>query len=83
MYDLKCPKDLFILLPQEMEIAEVKGLAFKLDNVAKKKLVMDLMTDIARENTLDLDLEWLSTFYDVIDDASKGKYALNRKKHEN
>jgi hypothetical protein len=80
MYDLGNPVDLFTLLPQEMEIAEVKAMSGNLDGVAKKKIVMEIVLNIAKENNVDINEDLLNVFIDTIDAASKGKYALNKKK---
>lgn len=78
MYDISNFVDLLTLIPQEMEIAEAKGLAYNLDGKDKKKLVVDTLLKIAKESSVELDSELLSVFIDTINLASKGKYALNK-----
>lgn len=80
LYDLEDPKDLFVLIPQEMEVAEIKGMANDWDGLQKKQTVMHIIMSIAVENGIDLDAETLGTFIDIINNASKGKYALNKVK---
>jgi hypothetical protein len=84
LYDISIPADLFTVLPQEMETMEIKGLAKDLDGPAKKQAVMDIMVGIANKSPLCLNettfKETLSVFIDVINSASKGKYALNKDK---
>jgi hypothetical protein len=78
LYDLNNPEDLFIIIPQEMEVMEVKGIALGYNGAKKKKLVIDVITKIAKENSIKLNQKTLSTFIDTINTASKGKYALNK-----
>ena len=78
LYDLKDPKDLFTILPQEMELMEAMGMAQNLDGPAKKQAVLDVILGIAKVNNIELDENVLSVFIDIINDASKGKYALNK-----
>jgi hypothetical protein len=78
LYDLKDPKDLFTILPQEMELMEAMAMAQGLDGTAKKKAVMDVILDIAKVNNVELNRDIISVFIDIINDASKGKYALNK-----
>lgn len=80
MYDLTNPIDLFTILPQEMEIAEIKGIISNLDGPTRKALVIKVIVDIAKENSIEIDEDILSVFIDVINSASKGEYALNKKK---
>ena len=78
LYDLDDPSDLFTILPQEMEMAEVFGFISELTGEEKKVKVMDLLLDLAAVNNIELDENTLSVFIDVICDVSKGKYALNK-----
>lgn len=78
LYDLEDPKDLFTILPQEMELMEAMGMAQGLDGAAKKSAVMDVILGIAKVNNVELNEDTLSVFIDIINDASKGKYALNK-----
>ena len=80
LYDLSNPVDLFTLIPQEMEIMEVKGMATGIDGATKKEDVLSTIISIAKENNVELDKELVSAFIDVINAASKGKYALNKVK---
>jgi hypothetical protein len=78
LYDLSNPADLFTIIPQEMEVMEVKGFANNLDGPAKKSAVISIISEIAAKSGIDFDTETLSVFIDVINAASKGKYALNK-----
>lgn len=81
LYDLSKPEDLFTLFPQEMEVMEVKALAKGLNEEDKKKAVIKTILEIAKKQKLQniqLSEELLSTFFDIINNASKGKYALNK-----
>lgn len=82
MYDLKSPKDLFTLLPQEMEVAEAHAMAFKWTDEAKKKRVIETIMGVAKESNINIAEEWISVFYDVINDASKGRYAINKEQND-
>lgn len=82
MYDLKSPKDLFTLLPQEMEVAEAHAMAFKWTEEAKKKKVLETIMGVAKESNIDIAEDLVSVFYDVINDASKGRYAINKEHHD-
>jgi hypothetical protein len=78
LYDLSSAADLFTLLPQEMEVMEIKGKANDLDGHTKKSEVMSIISEIAAKSGVEIDTETLSVFIDVINAASKGKYALNK-----
>jgi len=79
LYDLKKPEDLFMILPQEMESAEVRAKAYDDETgPAKKQAVMDILLGIAKQNSIRLNKKLLSVFIDVVIDASKGRYALNK-----
>lgn len=78
LYDLSNPEDLFTLIPQEMEVAEIKGMTYGWDGDTKKSVVMTTIMEIAVANNVDITAETLSAFIDVINAASKGKYALNK-----
>lgn len=78
LYNLSLPSDLFTLLPQEMEVMEIKGKANGLDGLSKKCEVISIISEIAAKSGVELDTETLSVFIDVINAASKGKYALNK-----
>jgi len=79
LYDLCDPTDLFILLPQIMESAEVRAKAYDVEGgPEKKKAVMDVILGIAKQNSIRIENDLLSVFIDVIADASKGRYALNK-----
>lgn len=82
IYNLNDPKDLFTLLPQEMEIAEVKAMCNNLTGAEKKQMVLEVMDKIARNSSIELDLDLMGTFIDIIADASKGRYALNKVKDD-
>ena len=82
MYNLNDPADLFTLLPQEMEIAEVKALCDNLDGKTKKEMVIEIIDQIAKENSIVLDKNLLGVFIDTIITASKGHYALNKVKND-
>jgi hypothetical protein len=82
MYDISNPKDLFTLLPQEMEIAEVRGFCEDLDGSTKRAMVLEIMLKIAAESDVEIDPELLGFFVDTIASASKGKYGLNKGSHE-
>ena len=80
LYDLSDPEDLFTILPQEMELMEAKGMAQNLDGAQKKAVVLEVILELAKVNNIELDENLLSTFVNIIVDASKGKYALNKGK---
>jgi len=79
LYDLKKPEDLFMILPQEMESAEVRAMAYDVKGgPAKKQAVMDVLLGIAKQNSIRLNKKLLAAFIDIIIDASKGRYAFNK-----
>ena len=78
LYDITNPKDLFTLIPQEMEIAEIKGMSYDWDGDTKRQEVINVITAVAVKNNIDFTIETLAAFIDVINAASKGKYALNK-----
>lgn len=81
LYDLNKPEDLFTLFPQEMEVMEVKALAKGLSEEDKKKAVIDVILGIAKKQKIkkiEFSEKLLSVFFNIINDASKGKYALNK-----
>lgn len=78
LYDLSKPEDLFTILPQEMELAEVKGMAYEQSGAKKKDSVIKFLLQLAEANDVELNEEILSVFVDIIVAASKGKYALNK-----
>ena len=80
LYDLSKPEDLFTILPQEMELMEAKGMALGLDGPKKKEAVLEVILGLAKVNNIELDKNLLSTFVDIIVDASRGRYALNKGK---
>ena len=78
LYDITNPKDLFTLIPQEMEVAEIKGMSYDWDGDAKRQEVIEVIMAVAVKNNIDFTTETLSAFIDVINAASTGKYALNK-----
>lgn len=80
LYNLSNPEDLFAILPQEMELAEVRGIIDGVSGEEKKKAVSDVIMGIAAKNKVKISQEMIEIFIDVIASASKGKYALNKEK---
>jgi hypothetical protein len=80
LYDLNKPIDLFTLIPQEMEIAEVRAMRKGLKGQDMKKAVVDTILAIAKHNSIELDEDLLSVFVNTIADASKGRFAINKEK---
>ena len=78
LYDLNNPVDLFTLIPQEMEIAEVRAMRKGLKGPDMKKAVVDTILAIANHNSIELDKGLVSVFVDTIADASKGRFAINK-----
>ena len=78
LYDLNNPIDLFTIIPQEMEVAEIKGMRYEWDGDTKKQKVIDIIMGIISQNNIDVTSETIAAFIDVINAASKGKYALNK-----
>ncbi len=82
LYDLSDPIDLFIILPQEMEIAEVLAKISNSNGDERKKGVMAIISGIVAKNKIKVPDDWIEVFIDTIDKASKGEYALNKEKNE-
>lgn len=79
LYDLENATDLFTLLPQVMESAEVRAKAYNVEGGDKKKeAVMSVILGIADQNSIRIDKDQLSVFINVIADASRGRYAINK-----
>ena len=79
LYDLQNPVDFFILLPQIMESSEIRAKAFDVDTGSEKKqAVLDVILGIANKNSVEIEEDWLSVFIDIIADATKGRYAINK-----
>lgn len=76
LYDLTDPVDLFTMLPQEMELAEVRKMVNK--DFDKKEAVMSVIMGVANKKQIDLPKEWAEVFIDTIDKASKGAFAINK-----
>lgn len=78
LYDLNNPEDLFTLVPQEMEVAEVQGLAYGYNGALKQQAVINVIMAIANKNSIEINRKTLAVFINTIISASKGKYALNK-----
>jgi len=74
-YDLNIPEDLFTLLPQEMEVVEVRAMAQNFGASIKKDTVVNIVMGISKAENLDLDVKNIEFFVDAIASASKGKIA--------
>jgi hypothetical protein len=78
LYDLKDPVDLFIIVPQEIELAEIRGMINKSTGQEKKEAVISVIMGIASRNKVKVNSKWLEVFIDAIVDSSKGKFAINK-----
>jgi hypothetical protein len=78
LYDLKDPVDLFIIVPQEIELAEIRGMINNSSGQEKKEAVISVIMGIASRNKVKINQKWLEVFIDTIVDSSKGKYAINK-----
>ena len=78
LYDISSPEDLLTIIPQEMEVAEIKGVCYDWDGDTKRQEVIAVIMAVAAKSNVELTTETVSAFIDVINAASKGKYALNK-----
>jgi len=78
LYDLSDPSDFFTFLPQEMELAEVRGMINKVKGDEKKQAVMSVIMGLAKKNKVEVPKEWIEIFIDTIIKSSNGGFALNK-----
>ena len=78
LYDLESPIDLFIIVPQEIELAEISGIIKKSSGLEKKEAVIAVIMGIANKNGVKINQNWVEIFIDTIVSSSKGKYAINK-----
>ena len=78
LYDLKDPADLFMILPQEIELSEIRGMINGSSGPEKKQAVISVIMGIASRNKVKINKKWLEVFIDAIVDSSKGKFAINK-----
>jgi hypothetical protein len=80
LYDFSNPVDFFTLLPQEMELVEVRGIINSAKGNEKKDAVVETIMGAAINNQAKIPKEWVEVFIDIIIKASKGEYALNKER---
>jgi len=71
--------DLAELLPQIMEVVEITAIVRKANEVQKKEAAIMIMNDLVERVGVDQNMaKVIPKLWDVINDASKGRFAINR-----
>tara|TARA_R100001244_G_scaffold25113_2_gene25358 strand:+ start:21841 stop:22149 length:309 start_codon:yes stop_codon:yes gene_type:complete len=81
LYDMTKPRDVFTVVMQEMEVAEVLAMSKEMKKnkgAIKKHTVVTLLQEVCKSQEVEIDFEWITSYIDDMSVATKCKYAINK-----